>query len=569
MMQLRKFNEMGRQTVLCPFTLALALICLSVSVQAQDFIRIKSRWQKDGKTDYRIHIQNPVVDAGATDMNWWSAQWTLEQVPGTDFYRIKNRWQKDNKTTYYLHNQNGKIEAGAAEPGWWSAMWSLEKVDESFYRIKNRWKPDQYLNIQGPALAVGPIEPNWWSAMWELEGFKGNSTPDNTQTNADIKRAPITGVGFGALPTPAEDLAFVRKATQVNAPAGFGAGASSSSMPKTFVLDMPPIGSQGNEGSCVAWACGYALKSFEMKKATGIPHTISGTNVMNIIGVASPEYLFNRINLDNNKCLTGSYFVGSGTTRGALDLLKTEGVVSWLEMPYSDKNGCGTVENTKEPVSPNAAANRIKNYVKISDLSETSLKTLLTDQHPIVFAALPSDAFMSAGPGFVWRSEEGPWTRGHAMVIIGFDDAKKAYKVQNSWGTGWGDNGYTWLDYEFAKTAIKEAYVTYSDNLDHFKVETPGYVTVYSEAGYVAWCKLSYTLPSGERKVIEENLSLFFTFKKVIPPGSTNITLEAGGYAVLDPLNIKLTWPTATVQACYKIWGTIFDTEYAAINCAY
>ncbi|MBK6948908.1 MAG: hypothetical protein IPH16_13395 [Haliscomenobacter sp.] len=125
MMQLRKFNEMGRQTVLCSFALTLILICLSVSVQAQDFIRIKSRWQKDGKTDYRIHIQNPEVDAGATDVNWWSAQWTLEQVPGTDFYRIKNRWQKDNKTTYYLHNQNEKLKrerqnpAGGAPCGRW------------------------------------------------------------------------------------------------------------------------------------------------------------------------------------------------------------------------------------------------------------------------------------------------------------------------------------------------------------------------------------------------------------------------------------------------------------------
>jgi len=548
--------------------LVLLLVIISTSIQAQDFVRIKNRWSKDGRTDYRVHIQNPVVDAGATEATWWSAQWVLEKVSGTDFYYIKNRWQKDGKNSYYLHNQNGKIEAGPIQPGWWSAMWSLEKADGNFYRIKNRWKPDQYLHTQEPVLAVGPIQAGWWSAMWDLEGFNGattNTVTDNNNNNTT--RPAITGVGFGALSTPVADMAFVRKATQTSAPAGIG--STVGAMPAIFTLDMPPVGSQGGEGSCVAWACGYAVKSFEMKKATGLAYTFPGSSAMNIVAVASPEYLFNRINVDNNNCGKGSYFVGTGKSRGALDVLKTEGVVTWAEAPYSDRNGCGSVDNEKEPVSPNAAKNRIKNYAKITDLSTSSLKALLLDQHPIIFAALPSDGFMSAGPGFVWRSGEGGWERAHAMTIIGYDDAKKAYKIQNSWGTGWGDNGYTWLDYEFAKTAIKDAYVTYSDNLDKFRVETPSYVTVYSEAGYVAWCKLSYTLPSGEKKVIEENLSLFFTFKKVIPPGAVNISLEVGGYAVIDKLDIKQSWNTSNVQACYKIWGTIFDTEYGLVDCAY
>lgn len=154
---------------------ALCLLCMSFShSQAQDFIRIKNRWQKDGKTDYRIHIQNPSVAAGATEGNWWSAQWALEKVPGTDFYKIRNRWQKDGKTQYYLHIEQGKLEAGAIHPDWWSAQWKLIKVNGTpYYRIQNRWKPDQYLHIEGPALAAGKIDMNWWSAQWELEGFNG------------------------------------------------------------------------------------------------------------------------------------------------------------------------------------------------------------------------------------------------------------------------------------------------------------------------------------------------------------------------------------------------------------
>jgi C1A family cysteine protease len=36
---------------------------------------------------------------------------------------------------------------------------------------------------------------------------------------------------------------------------------------------------------------------------------------------------------------------------------------------------------------------------------------------------------------------------GHANVIIGFSDAQKAFWVENSWDTTWGDKGYYWLPY--------------------------------------------------------------------------------------------------------------------------
>jgi hypothetical protein len=36
---------------------------------------------------------------------------------------------------------------------------------------------------------------------------------------------------------------------------------------------------------------------------------------------------------------------------------------------------------------------------------------------------------------------------GHAMIITGYDDSRSAYRVLNSWGGDWGDNGYLWWDY--------------------------------------------------------------------------------------------------------------------------
>ncbi|ASC69160.1 uncharacterized protein XM38_000860 [Halomicronema hongdechloris C2206] len=39
--------------------------------------------------------------------------------------------------------------------------------------------------------------------------------------------------------------------------------------------------------------------------------------------------------------------------------------------------------------------------------------------------------------------------RGHAVMAVGYDDAREAFLIQNSWGTEWGNQGYGWLAYDY------------------------------------------------------------------------------------------------------------------------
>lgn len=49
---------------------------------------------------------------------------------------------------------------------------------------------------------------------------------------------------------------------------------------------------------------------------------------------------------------------------------------------------------------------------------------------------------------------------GHAVVAVGYDDAHKIGKdkgallIRNSWGTGWGENGYGWLPYAYVEQEL-------------------------------------------------------------------------------------------------------------------
>jgi hypothetical protein len=38
----------------------------------------------------------------------------------------------------------------------------------------------------------------------------------------------------------------------------------------------------------------------------------------------------------------------------------------------------------------------------------------------------------------------------HFVLVVGYDDARKAWLVKNSWGTGWGMGGYGWIGYDEA-----------------------------------------------------------------------------------------------------------------------
>lgn len=50
---------------------------------------------------------------------------------------------------------------------------------------------------------------------------------------------------------------------------------------------------------------------------------------------------------------------------------------------------------------------------------------------------------------------------GHAVVITGYNDASRLFEFKNSWGTGWGSQGYGYMPYSFVDTPSLTYDVTY------------------------------------------------------------------------------------------------------------
>jgi hypothetical protein len=85
------------------------------------------------------------------------------------------------------------------------------------------------------------------------------------------------------------------------------------------------------------------------------------------------------------------------------------------------------------------------------------LKSWIYSGFPIWFGVSVDQGFMNLKAGKVWSKAKGKDEGGHAMVLVGFDNAKNAFKIANSWGTDWADAGYGWVDYNyFVKLLGKE-----------------------------------------------------------------------------------------------------------------
>lgn len=202
-------------------------------------------------------------------------------------------------------------------------------------------------------------------------------------------------------------------------------------------LTMPPVLNQGSEGSCVAFAVGYATRSAEQFYRTGASSYSNSTNVF------SPEFLYNQIKF-NTDCGSGS------AMQTALDFMKLNGICTYQSMPYSSSNGCSLLPTATQ--SSEAANFKISSYAKMYCTDRAAIKSMISQKHPVIINVIADNSFIAAKPGFIWKTYSGSGSLAHCIVICGYDDAKNAYLVMNSWGTGWGDAGYSWIDYDFFVT---------------------------------------------------------------------------------------------------------------------
>jgi C1A family cysteine protease len=100
-----------------------------------------------------------------------------------------------------------------------------------------------------------------------------------------------------------------------------------------------------------------------------------------------------------------------------------------------------------------AKGNEIGTYANMDGAPADSFKLTLAHGRGIVFGFDVYTAFESdevAKTGILHKPDVSEQLLGgHCVMLAGHDDTKQAFKVRNSYGTGWGLDGYFWMDYDY------------------------------------------------------------------------------------------------------------------------
>jgi hypothetical protein len=242
---------------------------------------------------------------------------------------------------------------------------------------------------------------------------------------------------------------------------GYLTGLLPSQVDNTLLPSFPPIGDQGEEGSCVAWASTYYQATHEIGLLNGMNNKTSNMNVL------SPKWTYNMI---NGGADTGSFIPD------AYALLAQSGATTISKFPY-DGNYLQWDVNTQDWITAMSFRTGVAKYIPglgggaPQNLAE--IKQALNNGHILTVATYADSWVMTtiqANPasanGYVGQQAIS-WVNGmdggHFITIVGYDDnvwidvngngqvdpgETGAFLLANSWGTGWGNQGLIWVSYD-------------------------------------------------------------------------------------------------------------------------
>ena len=209
--------------------------------------------------------------------------------------------------------------------------------------------------------------------------------------------------------------------------------------------EMPPVGNQGQQNSCVGWALGYYHWSHTQYKEHGWDLTKAENKV-------SPAFVYNQINGGND---LGAYY------SDATKLLCDQGACMLSDFPY---NQYDYTSWPSESASSRAINHRglVQHYIDVkTDLGINAVKQRLDNGYTVVIGISVYSNFDNIhlyNNTYCVADKSGPGRGNHAVCIVGYDnnkvtkDGTGAFKLVNSWGTGWGQAGYWWMSYYAVKT---------------------------------------------------------------------------------------------------------------------
>ena len=227
-----------------------------------------------------------------------------------------------------------------------------------------------------------------------------------------------------------------------------------TSLPSSYSLKRycPEPKSQSHYGTCTGWATAYAARTI----AESVRLELTDKNKITDEAF-SPLFIYALIKRSgDDNCQYGSQIYN------ALQLMKQVGVVKYeaFNVPCAD--------NVSQQLKEMAKLYKINDFYtlfnrfSIFSISKVQkVKKAISQDNPVIIGMETPPSFHKAGR--VWDGNDDGRHGRHALCVVGYDDSESggAFLVMNSWGTRWGDNGFTWIKYRDFEKYVYQAYEMY------------------------------------------------------------------------------------------------------------
>jgi Papain family cysteine protease len=219
---------------------------------------------------------------------------------------------------------------------------------------------------------------------------------------------------------------------------------------------LPPVGRQ-TMPNCFVWASVYGLATFYAARKSQIPPTSPNRQ-------AGPDYAYIRSEMANDiaaktcqggqitKCLNWLRSNGGTPSLAAAPNYLRRGPTTSCDVNWSEY-GSRTI-----PPDPSFRIPEYKLTTITGQGGLNNLRAVIASGMPIAYGtSLYTDFahYRGAPSPYVgngqWAMNRNGRKVGHVMLIVGYNDAYTpttgAVRVQNSFGPGWGENGFVWIAY--------------------------------------------------------------------------------------------------------------------------
>jgi len=200
---------------------------------------------------------------------------------------------------------------------------------------------------------------------------------------------------------------------------------AASDLPVSFNWDdsgkVTPVKNQGGCGSCWIFCATAALEA-SYKIYRQVEYDLSEQQILS--------------------CVSPGWGCNGGWMDNVYNHYKSFGAILESQMPYYANHNIPCTETQYQPVAFLDSWTAIPNNIY-------SLKTAVMTA-PVAVAFYVFNDFFSYGGG-CYSNNTYTNDLNHGVLIVGWDDAmcngQGAWRVKNSWGPGWGENGYFWIKY--------------------------------------------------------------------------------------------------------------------------